>query len=121
MRVDLWLFHARLFKSRTQATEACKEGRVLRSDRKLDASDMVKENDLIELRDRGLYRSYRILVMPGKNVSKEVAKTTYREETANEIIQRYEEMRMAKKISVENKSKPTKKDRRDLDKFRGRR
>ena len=121
MRVDLWLFHARLFKSRTQATTACKEGRVLRSDKRLDAADMVKENDVIELRDRGLYRSYRILEMPGKNISKEVAKTTYREETASEIIQKYEIMKMAKRTFTEHKSKPTKKERRDLDKFRGRR
>ncbi len=119
MRVDLWLFHARLFKSRTQATDACREGKILRSDRKLDAADLVKENDLIEIRDRGLYRSFRILEMPGKNVSKEVAKTTYREETAKEIIERYEIMRAAKRAFSENKSKPTKKERRDLNKFRG--
>ena len=121
MRVDLWLFHARLFKSRTQATTACKEGRILRSDRKLDAADFVKENDLIELRDRGLYRSYRILEMPGKNVSKDVAKTTYREETAQEIVQRYIEMKETKRTFSEHKSKPTKRERREIDKFKGRR
>ncbi|MDK9700807.1 MAG: S4 domain-containing protein, partial [bacterium] len=89
MRVDLWLFQARLFKSRTQATTACKEGKVYRSERKLDAADEVKAGELIELRERGLYRSYRILTLPLKNMSKELSKTTYQDETKEEVLLRY--------------------------------
>lgn len=120
MRLDLWLFQARLFKSRSQATNACKEGKVFRSDRKLDPADQVAAGDLIDIREHGLYRSFRILELPGKNVSKEIAKTTYRDETSAEIIDRFKAMVMAKVPHRDSKSKPTKKDRRVLDKMRGR-
>ncbi|MCX7836227.1 MAG: S4 domain-containing protein [bacterium] len=118
MRVDLWLFQARLFKSRTQATNACKEGKVVRNEKKLEPSDSVQIGDVIQIRDRGLYRTYRILEFPGKNVSKEVAKTTYRDETAEEIVQKFLELKMADKLPRPTGTKPTKKERRQIQKLK---
>lgn len=118
MRVDLWLFQARLFKSRTQATNACKEGRVLKGEKKMDPADEVHVGDTIQLRDRGLYRTYRILEFPGKNVSKEIAKTTYIDETAAEIVQKFLELKNADKLNRPTGTKPTKKERRQLQKLK---
>lgn len=118
MRIDLWLFQVRLFKSRTQATNACKEGRVLKFEKKLDPSDNVEANDVIQLRERGLYHTYRILQLPAKNVSKEIAKTTYADETAQEIVQKFLDLKAAEKLPRVTGVKPTKKERRQINKWK---
>ena len=122
MRIDLWLFHARLFKSRSKATAACKEGKILRAGKRLEPSDDVKAHDVIEVREHGLYRSIRILELPAKNISKEAARTTYRDETATEIVEQFRLMAQAQQSRPyrDSKSKPTKKERRAIEVVRGR-
>lgn len=57
VRVDKWLWSIRLFKSRTIATDACKEGKVKLGESYLKPSHEIKTGDL-------LYRSYSTFPVP---------------------------------------------------------
>ena len=124
LRLDLWLFYARLFKSRSKATDACRMGRIVRNGAPADASDPVSVDNTIKIRSKGVYRQYRILEIPPKNLSKVEAKRVYADETPQEVIDRLELQRVEASIRRQTKGKsgarPTKKERRIIDKSRGR-
>ena len=49
-RLDKWLWSARIFKTRSIAIDACKNGRVMIGDVKMKPSHMIKEGDIIQVR-----------------------------------------------------------------------
>lgn len=122
MRLDIYLFRARLFKSRSKATAACREGRILLGGRPSRASTEVGEGDLIRIREKGLYREIRILRLPGKNMSRESAKTTWCDETPPDVVEQRERIGLASRARGPRRegARPTKKERRDIRKLRGR-
>jgi len=123
LRLDHYLFRARLFKSRSQATEACKESSVQVNGVSGKASSEVHAGDLLKIREKGLYREVRVLELPGKNVSKADARETWRDETPEDVLMQKEQLRIAQRMPSPYKDKgirPTKKERRDLDKIRNR-
>ena len=125
IRIDIWLHRARLFKSRTQATGACREGKILVNDKFADAGDHVEEGNEVKIRQRGLYRAYRVLEAADINLSKHDAKRMYEEITSPEVLEKYREVETANKLwklsaRSGDGARPTKKSRRDIDKLRGR-
>ncbi len=124
LRMDLWLFYARLYKSRSKATDACRMGRIVRNGAPANAADPVSVDDTIKIRSKGVYRQYRVLEIPPKNLSKVEAKRVYDDETPQEVIDRLERQRKYAAIRRQTKEKsgarPTKKERRKIDKSRGR-
>lgn len=121
LRLDHYLHRARIFKSRSKATDACREGRVLVNDKTGKAASDVAQGDLVKIREKGLYRTIRVLELPGKNLSKEDAKTTWADETPEDVLMQREQIAIASRINrnAEKGPRPTKKDRRELAKKRG--
>jgi ribosome-associated heat shock protein Hsp15 len=124
IRVDIWLHCARLFKSRTQATTACREGKIMVNEKFADASDQVAEGDTVKIRMRGLYRAFRVLEAADINLSKQDAKRMYEEVTAPEALEKFRQVETAARewrmgSKKEGGPRPAKKTRRDMDKFRG--
>ena len=120
MRLDKWLWAARFFKTRAIAVEAIDGGRVTVNGERAKRSKLVQEG--VEVRVRtGPYETIVI-----------VRDVSARRGPASEAQQLYEETAESKagreKVAAHMKSfggdwdkgKPTKRDRRDLDKFRGR-
>jgi ribosome-associated heat shock protein Hsp15 len=125
MRVDIWLHRARLYKSRTQAPGACRDGKILVNDKFADPGDSVQEGDAVKIRQRGLYRAYRVVEAVDINLSKQDAKRMYEEITSPDVLEKFREVETANKVwKLSAKSgdgaRPTKKSRRNIDKFRGR-
>jgi ribosome-associated heat shock protein Hsp15 len=124
IRIDIWLHRARLFKSRTQATSACREGKVMIGEKFADAGDMVQEGDSIKVRMHGLYRAYHVLEAADINLSKQDAKRMYEEVTAPETLEKFRQVETANRdwrggAKREGGPRPSKKSRRDFDKIRG--
>ena len=125
MRIDVWLHRARIFKSRTQATEACRESKIMVNEKFADPGDQVQEEDEVKIRQKGLYRAYRVMEAADINLSKQEARRMYVEITAPEVIEKFREVETANKVwrlsaKSGDGSRPTKKTRRELDKWRGR-
>jgi ribosomal 50S subunit-recycling heat shock protein len=85
MRLDLALFGLRLFKSRSQATEAIQEGRVLLNRRAVKPSHETRPGDRVTLLGHAIpdegsrTRTLEILELPRGSLSRERARALVRE------------------------------------------
>jgi ribosome-associated heat shock protein Hsp15 len=116
-RIDLWLKLVCLYKHRAEATEACKAGHVKLNGLRIKPSTPVKEGDVIEFYLGETFRKVVVQALPAGNVSKELARTMYLDETP--VRERDKVDRTMGAIRERGAGRPTKRDRRDLEKLRG--
>jgi ribosome-associated heat shock protein Hsp15 len=121
VRLDKWLWAARFFKTRSSAAKAITGGKVQINGHRPKRSSAVRAGDRVRIR-RGLYE-YQVIVrkLSEHRGPAEVAQTLY-EETAESIRGR-ERMRLRKKtqptFSFREKGRPSKKERRQLRRLKG--
>ena len=60
-RIDKWLWAARIFKTRTLATAACRKGQVSMGSTQLKASRTVKAGDVVSVRKPPVTYSFKVL------------------------------------------------------------
>ncbi|HNR56288.1 MAG TPA: S4 domain-containing protein [Flavobacteriales bacterium] len=118
MRIDKYLWCVRLFKTRSLATDAIKREQVKLGDRLVKASAEVKPGDLIGLRQPPIWRSWEIVGIPASRVSAKLVPGLIEERTSFEDLERLELARLAKAEHRDpGAGRPTKRDRRDMDRF----
>lgn len=117
-RLDKWLWAARIFKTRTLASEACKKGRVSSNGTTLKASKIVKVGDVIDVKKPTITYSFRIKQAIEKRVGAKLIPDVLENVTRPD---QYELLEMNKISGFVNRARgtgrPTKKDRRSLDEF----
>jgi ribosome-associated heat shock protein Hsp15 len=122
MRVDKWLWVARLLKTRALAADAVKAGRVKVNGVDAKPSKEVAPGDRIELRTGPVRMDVAVRgIAPRRGPASEAAKLY--EETAESRAARErhaEERRLARQDGGEG-GRPTKRDRRRIEKLKGRR
>lgn len=119
-RLDAWLWAVRLYKTRSNATAGVRGGHVRVNDRVAKAAQMVVTGDVIRVRREGEERIVEVLD-PNlvKRVGAAVAQQAYLEKTPPKPPP---VPGMGGKVAVRDRGagRPTKKERRDMDAFRGR-
>ena len=123
VRVDKWLWAARLAKTRALAAEAVKGGRVEINGQRVKPSKEVRPGDEIEVTS-GPYRRVVIVkaIAERRGPAKDAA--LLYEETAESIAAREQlaaQRRLTATPAPQPGGRPTKRDRRRLDARRGRR
>jgi ribosome-associated heat shock protein Hsp15 len=68
MRADLYLHHARVFKTRTLATQACDKGNVRLAGKALKPAHKLKPGDHLEVERGDLKLILRVIAFPGSRV-----------------------------------------------------
>ncbi|WP_320113450.1 RNA-binding S4 domain-containing protein [Draconibacterium orientale] len=118
VRIDKWLWAVRIFKTRSQATEACKKGHVTIGDSVVKASREVHVGEVIKVRKSPITKSFKVLALSGKRMGAKLVTDFVEDVTPPEEIELIE-MQKNMRWSVREKGtgRPTKKDRRDLDDF----
>lgn len=118
MRIDKFLWCVRLFKTRSVATEAIKREQVKLNDRLVKASAEVRPGDTVALREPPIWRSWTILAIPASRVGAKLVPTLLQEQTSFNDLEKLDLARLAKAEQREPGSgRPTKRDRRDMDRF----
>jgi ribosome-associated heat shock protein Hsp15 len=122
VRVDKWLWAARFFKTRSLATEGVAGGKVEVNGDTAKPSKVVKVGDRVRVRLGPI--EYRLVVtgIGERRGSAADAQLLY-EETAESRAEREKiaaQRRFASPPAYEERGKPSKKDRRDMDRWRGR-
>jgi len=117
-RIDKWLFAVRLFKTRSQAAEECKKGKVFISGMTVKPSREIKIGETIQLRRPPITRSYKVIALTENRMAAKLVPEFMVETTpASEL----EILEVQKNMSFFNRERgtgrPTKKERRDLDDF----
>lgn len=120
VRVDRWLWAARLFKTRGAATEAVLGGRVHVNGVRVKPAKGVKAGDRLEVTVARARRELVVLDVAEKRGPAAVAATLY-EETPESVARREElalERRQSRPLGADLGARPTKRDRRRLDALR---
>lgn len=123
MRVDKWLWVARITKTRGLASEALKAGRVTINDVVAKPSREIKVGDRLELRTSGVKRVVDVRGLAERRGPAVEAAQLY-VETPESIAARAEhneQRRLARPAFDDGGGRPTKRDRRRLEKARDRR
>jgi ribosome-associated heat shock protein Hsp15 len=118
LRIDKWLWAIRIFKTRSLASEACKAGKVKVGGQAVKASREVRMNDTFQIGVGPITRVIRVKELLKNRMSAKLAALAFEDLTPEE---EYEKLRLIKDIQQgirpHGLGRPTKKDRRDLDKF----
>lgn len=119
-RIDKWLWAARIFKTRSIAADACKNGRVSIAGVGVKPSRPVKVGEIIDVRKPPVTYSFRILKTIEQRVGAKLLSEIYENVTAPEQYELLEMNRISGFINrAKGTGRPTKKDRRDMDAFVG--
>ena len=119
VRVDRWLWSVRVFKTRTLATDACRAGHVAVNRAVTKASTSVRVGDEVTVRHGGRDRVFEVVRLIENRVGAPIAAECLIDRsppaptdggTAGSVLQRDPAA-----------GRPTKRDRREIDRLRGRR
>jgi ribosome-associated heat shock protein Hsp15 len=122
VRIDKWMWAARFFKTRALAAKACDLGRVTLRDQEAKPSRDVKAGDTLTITNDGGMFTVDVLALSDVRGPAAVAQTLYRETEASVAARKKEEEKRKSMpwFDVATSGRPNKRDRRDIDKFRGR-
>lgn len=116
VRVDSWVWAVRLLKSRSASTDACKAGHVKVNDARAKAAQQVRIGDEVRVRTSEGDRIVVVGRLVAKRVGAPVAVTCYTDLTPPPPPK---EERVVIAVRDRGAGRPTKRDRRDLEKLRG--
>ena len=122
MRIDKWLWAARFFKTRAMATRACELGRIESNGQQAKASREVRIGDMLRVKNESGDFQVEVLVLSEMRGPAAVAQTLYREtDLSRELrLKLAEERKVMPHFEDLRESKPSKRDRRKLDRLRRR-
>ena len=122
VRVDKWLWAVRIFKSRTLAANACKNNKVFLGETALKPSASIERGMTLHVKKEGYNMVYKVVDLLEKRVSAKLAEPCYENLTPEEELNKFKDWYMRNKATTEFRTKglgrPTKRDRRDIDKFK---
>ncbi|WP_303708962.1 MULTISPECIES: RNA-binding S4 domain-containing protein [Microbacterium] len=113
-RVDSWLWAVRVYKTRSAATTACRAGHVRVNGDKAKAAQAVRVGDELRIRIAGFDRILIVRQILVKRVGAPLAALAYEDWTPER------EPQAALGVRDRGAGRPTKRERRDIDRLRGR-
>ncbi|MDX1283681.1 MAG: S4 domain-containing protein [Draconibacterium sp.] len=118
VRIDKWLWAVRIFKTRSQATEACRKGHVSIGELPVKPSRAIQVGEIIKVRKSPITKSFKVLDLSGKRMGAKLVPGFVEDVTPAEEMELLE-MQKHMRWSSRDKGtgRPTKKDRRELDDF----
>ena len=119
-RIDKWLWAARIFKTRSIAADAIKNGRVTIGGVNVKPSRMVKAGETVSVRKPPVTYSFKILKPIEQRVGAKLLPEIYENVTTADQYELLEMNRISGFVNrARGTGRPTKKERRALDEFIG--
>ena len=117
-RIDKWLWAARIFKTRSIAADACKNGRVTLNGVNLKPSRTIKEGDVVSVKKPPVTYSFKVLKTIEQRVGAKLLPEIYENVTDPKQYELLQMSRISGFIDRAHRTgRPTKKERRALDAF----
>jgi len=112
------LWAVRVFKTRSQASEACRKGHVSIGEIPVKPSRIIHSGEILKVRKAPITRSYKILALVEKRMSAKLTVDFIEDVTPGEELELLEMQKNMKWVARERGTgRPTKKDRRELEDF----
>lgn len=122
MRLDKWLWCARFYKTRSMATDAIKSGRIMVNGERAKPSRMVEPGSRISIKRPPYTFDIKVVFLPHTRKSASEALQIYQETPAS--IEKREnisaQLKLDAMVTPRTDGKPTKRDRRQLLRFKNR-
>jgi ribosome-associated heat shock protein Hsp15 len=122
MRIDKWLWAARFFKTRTLAAKACDLARIEMGGERVKPAREVKIGDQVLVKNDSGEFVVEVLGLSELRGPASVAQTLYRETEASVGMRQKlaEQQKAMPRVEMLREGKPSKRDRRNIDRLRGR-
>ena len=118
-RIDKWLWAVRVFKTRSLATDACRAGKVKMDGQNVKASRMIVADDIYVVQTGVMTRTVKVITAPHSRVAAKLVPDFMDDLTPKE---EYERLQMKRELNLEYRDRgtgrPTKKDRRQIDRLK---
>jgi ribosome-associated heat shock protein Hsp15 len=120
VRIDKWLWAARFFKTRSLAAKACEIGRVEAQDQPVKPAREVHIGDMLQIKNDSGDFQVEVLQLSEMRGPASAAQTLYRETDASREARARlaAERKLMPHFETEREGKPTKRDRRWLEKLK---
>ncbi len=119
-RIDKWLWASRVFKTRSLAADACKNGRVTIAGANVKPSHMIRQGTVVDVRKPPITYSFKVLKCIEQRVGAKLLAEVYENVTPKEQYDILEMGRISGFVDrARGTGRPTKKERRDMDAFMG--
>jgi ribosome-associated heat shock protein Hsp15 len=123
VRMDKWLWAARFFKTRALAQKSCEMGRIVSNGHLAKAARDVRIGDMLQIKNDGGEFEVEVLLLSEMRGPAAVAQTLFRETDASRELRIKLAAEQKAMMQVEGflpPAKPSKRDRRQINRFRGR-
>ncbi len=118
-RIDKYLWAVRLFKTRSQATEACRAGRVKVDGQVVKPSREIHLGMVITVQGGPILRTIKIKELLEKRVGARLVIQYMEDQTPEEEYQKLEIAKSQTGMRLHGTGRPTKKERREMDQWFG--
>lgn len=116
VRIDKYLWAIRVFKTRTDATEACKGNKITVGGQSIKPSRDIKRGDVVEVRKGSVTYTFKVLDLLEKRVgAKEVEKYALNMTPQSELDKLHAPVESFFIKRDRGTGRPTKKERREMD------
>jgi ribosome-associated heat shock protein Hsp15 len=116
VRIDKWLWSVRVFKTRNQATLACRSGKVRISDQLVKPSREVKIGDVVTVSLESIKRSLKVIALLQNRVGAKLVDQFMEDQTSEE---EYNKLKLNNEgefgYRLRGSGRPTKKHRREIE------
>jgi len=119
VRIDKWLWAVRIFKTRNQATTACKKGKILIKNKPVKPSRIIDIDDIVVIKKLPVVYTYRVKKLLEKRVAARQVNQYIEDLTSDEELRKLK-IRQVQNFIIREKGmgRPTKKERRILDQLK---
>ena len=120
VRLDKFLWMTRIYKTRALSMEACKKNKININNIKLKPSKLVAINDIISIQKNYIEYQYKIIQLPKSRISAKDVSLYIKDLTLQTELDKLEDRKNSYMIEFKREKgigRPTKKDRRIIDKF----
>ena len=119
VRIDKWLWAVRVYKTRSQATDACRKGRVTLAGQSLKPGKNIRVDDIITVHKDNIHYVFRVKDLIAKRTSAKLVGEYMEDLTSAEELERKKITHTGRAVfRPKGLGRPTKKERRMIDRFR---
>ncbi len=119
MRIDKWLWAIRIYKTRSQASEACRSGKVFVGNEPAKPSKLVQPGEIVVVKKLPVWYTYEILALTERRLSPALAAEKYRNLTPQEELDKLNITRISGfEYRERGSGRPTKRERREIDRLK---
>ena len=120
VRLDKWLWSVRVFKTRSDATEACRGSAIKINENPAKAASKIRIGDSLKIRKKGITLTLKVTGLIEKRVGAQKVKEYCIDQTspAERILQQERQINAKLYKNHTLRGRPTKKDRRTISRFK---